>query len=149
MRRIAAVALTVGTLIAGVTATATPAQAASKGTWVTKNGWKVIKADGKYTKNSKKVVIGGTLRDYKGGDGWSPGVQFLTKEKQGSKVVSKTSDVFYVKNLQTDKPMDRKDSYSSSKIYSSSLTGNLYVREVALKVSDIDKAKFGPWKKIY
>lgn len=143
MRRFASVVLTAALTMGAMGAMATSADAATTKKWDTKNGYKALKAGGKYKKNSTKVVINGWLWDTKN-NGWSPAVQFMAREK-GKK--DHYSNVFYFRY--GGKPADFAFKRSYGRFFSSTNTADLYVREAGVKESNPKKIAYGPWKKLY
>jgi hypothetical protein len=141
MRRIATVALATGVALAGLGAVATTADAATH-SWVTKDGWKSIKAGGTYKRTSTAVSISGWLQDTSN-NGWSPAVQFKTTE--GHK--TQWSYVYYL--TYRGKPADFKFKHTWGHFFTSKNTSHLYVREVAIKESNRNVLRYGAWKKLY
>ncbi|MCP9953606.1 MULTISPECIES: hypothetical protein [Actinomadura] len=82
MRRIAAVALTAGTLMAGMAAVSAPAEAAATGNWKPYDSYGGIYTWGKYSRSGGSTAVTGYLRDTKK-NGWTACVRFLFTE--GSK----------------------------------------------------------------
>ncbi|TYB47762.1 hypothetical protein [Actinomadura chibensis] len=78
MRRIAAVALTAGTLMAGMAAVGAPAEAAAK-SWAPYNSYSNISAWGTYSRSGGSTYVKGYLRDGKR-NGWTACVRFLFTE---------------------------------------------------------------------
>jgi hypothetical protein len=141
MRRIATVALATGVALAGLGAVATTADAATH-SWVTKDGWKSIKAGGTYSRTSTYVSIKGWLQDTSN-NGWSPAVQFQATE--GSK--AQRSYVFYF--TVNGKLADFAFKHSYGHFFTSKYTSHLYVREVAVKETNRNTVRYGAWKKLY
>jgi hypothetical protein len=83
MRRIAAVALTAGTLMAGMAAVSAPAEAAATGSWKPYNSYSHVAAWGSYKRASGNTYVTGYLADDKK-NGWTACVRF--KFTEGSKV---------------------------------------------------------------
>ncbi|MBA9001908.1 hypothetical protein [Thermomonospora cellulosilytica] len=79
MRRIVAVALTTGALVAGLGAVATPAQAATTKKWETIDAFPHTRAWGQATKTSSKFTWKGSLKDGRK-DGWTACVRFKAVE---------------------------------------------------------------------
>ena len=79
MRRIAAVALTAGTLMAGMAVVGAPAEAAAAKSWKPYNSYTGLGSWGTYTRGSGKTYVKGYLRDTKK-NGWTACVRFLFTE---------------------------------------------------------------------
>ncbi|GGQ02225.1 hypothetical protein BKA00_004286 [Actinomadura coerulea] len=83
MRRIAAVALTAGTLMAGMAAVGAPAEAAATGSWKPYNSYSHVASYGTYKRADGNTYVTGYLLDDKK-NGWTSCVRF--KFTEGSKV---------------------------------------------------------------
>ncbi|TDC98099.1 hypothetical protein [Actinomadura sp. 7K507] len=81
MRRFAAIALSAGTLMAGMAVVGTPAEAAAK-KWAPYNSYGNVSAWGTYSRSGGTTYVKGYLRDG-GKNGWTACVRFLFTE--GSK----------------------------------------------------------------
>jgi hypothetical protein len=79
MRRIAAVALAAGTVMAGMAVAGAPAEAAAAKSWKPYNSYSGIDAWGTYTRSGGKTYVKGYLRDTKK-NGWTACVRFLFTE---------------------------------------------------------------------
>jgi hypothetical protein len=149
MRRIATVALAAGVALAGLGAVATTADAATH-TWVTKDGWKTIKANGSYKRTTSSVSTSGYLHDTSN-NGWSPAVQFkaikIVKKNQKIYTYTQWSGVYFASYKGV--PADFKFDYYYGHFFTSSYTTHLYVREAAIKESNRKTVKFAGWKKLY
>jgi hypothetical protein len=150
MRRIAAVALAAGTLMAGMTAVSAPAsatpaqapvQAAAAAKWAPYDSYNNISAWGTYTRGSK-VYVTGYLRDG-ATNGWTACVRFLFKE--GSKGYWSRHKIIAVKNgVQYN--FDGKATVKISA--SSSYNDHLYVQECG-RNKKTGKYVYGKGKKLF
>ncbi|MFD0688436.1 hypothetical protein [Actinomadura fibrosa] len=83
MRRIAAVGLAAGTLLAGMAVAGAPAEAAT-GKWAPYNSYANLSSSGTYSRGSSTVTVSGKLSDAKK-NGWTACVRFLFTNSAGSK----------------------------------------------------------------
>ncbi|MCP2335003.1 hypothetical protein [Actinomadura rupiterrae] len=159
MRRIATVAVTSGALAAGLLVSAGAAsadqgftqssklpaasgvQAAAAHSWVSKDGWKSIKAYGKYSRSRSGVKVSFSLADTSR-NGWSPAVQFRTSNGK----YYYTSGVYFLRY--NGVPADFKFSHYYG-VFSSRYSAHLYVREAGIARTNPKKVVYGPWKKLY
>lgn len=151
MRRIAAMALTAATLVAGVGLTASPAEAAWKKNFTVKNNkkqsWtKVINVKGAVARSGKKTAIAGTISDSKC-DKWAPGLIIRAYRADGS-WVQRGGWVSTYKNGVLQGPA----ACTKGVKFKENFTGaaHVYIRETGHLRSNPSKtyAK-GPWTKLY
>lgn len=143
MRRIAAVAVTTGALVAGLGAFASPAQAAVK-EWKAPDAYSNISAWGTYSRGSTKVTFKGTLRDGKK-NGWTACVRF--KATEAGKKTQYLRYVIIVRQGESQWYFDGKGQVGFSG--SSANTGHLYVQECGRSKKTGKYAYPKTWRKLY
>jgi hypothetical protein len=158
MRRIAAVAITTGALVVGMGAVSTSADASAQAarTWATTSkGSKAkknrmlakMRAHGTYTRTDTRVTVRGYVQDYKK-DGWASGVIFRAWG-DGKWHYSKAFWAELRRNGVSVGPADFGYDYNYGHFWSTSYTKHLSVAEVAIKRTNTNKKKVGPFKKIF
>lgn len=142
MRRIAAVALAAGSMLAGLAVAAAPAEAATS--FTSPNGSAYVKATGKYAKNSTKAVVKFTLADGKT-DGYAACVLFRFRE--GTSIHDHKLWLQRTNSAGKWVLWDAKGAKAGTTI-SDANTTHLYVRECMIRTTT-KKTKYGQWKKLY
>ncbi|TDE30186.1 hypothetical protein [Actinomadura sp. 6K520] len=141
MRRIAAVAVTAGTLMAGMAVVATPAQAATK--WVPYNSYGNVSAWGTYARSGGTTYVKGYLRDG-AKNGWTACVRFLFTE--GSKKYWVRHKIIGVTSSGTKYHFDGKATVSISA--KSSYSSHLWVQECG-RNKKTGKYYYGKGKRLF
>ncbi|MFG2002065.1 hypothetical protein ACGFNU_23225 [Spirillospora sp. NPDC048911] len=168
MRRFAAVALSAGTLMAGMAAISSPAQAtdvvladsaastaaasapsasAAARAWKPINSYPKINAWGTYSRNSSRVTVTGKLQDTDQ-NGWTACVRFLFTETVGRKTYKYYSrhHIVAVRSNGTRYAYDGPGTITIRT--SSSYTGHAWVQECG-RSKKTGKFLYGKGKKLY
>ncbi|MEU8345694.1 hypothetical protein SAMN05443665_106322 [Actinomadura meyerae] len=143
MRRFAAVALTAGTLMAGMAAVGAPAEAAAAKSWKPINSYGKIDAWGTYTRSGGKTYVKGYLRDTKK-NGWTACVRFLFTE--GNKKYWSRFKIIGVTSGGAKYNFDGKATVKIS--VSSSYSSHLWVQECG-RNKKTGKYYYGKGKKLF
>ncbi|MEV3922403.1 hypothetical protein [Actinomadura coerulea] len=143
MRRIAAVALTAGTLMAGMAAVGAPAEAAATGSWQPYNSYSHVLAKGTYTRSGGSTAVTGYLYDDKK-NGWTSCVRF--KFTEGSKVYWSRFKIIGVKSDGTRYNFDGTAKVKIS--VKSSYGSHMWVQECG-RNKQTGKYYYGKGKKIF
>ncbi|WP_131732858.1 hypothetical protein [Actinomadura formosensis] len=143
MRRIAALALAAGTVMAGMAVAGAPAEAAASYGWKPYDSYPYINAWGTYSRSGGKTYVKGYLQDTKK-NGWTACVRFLFTE--GSYRYWSRFKIVGVTSGGTKYNYDgvAKVSISTSSSYSS----HLYVQECGRSKST-GKYVYGKGKKLF
>ncbi|MFC4053292.1 MULTISPECIES: hypothetical protein [Actinomadura] len=141
MRRIAAVALTAGTLMAGMAAVGTPAEAATS--WAPYNSYSNISAWGTYSRSGGSTYVKGYLRD-SAKNGWTACVRFLFTE--GSKQYWSRHKIIATTSSGSTYNFDGKGTVAISA--KSSYSSHLWVQECG-RNKKTGKYLYGKGKKLF
>lgn len=143
MRRFAAIALTAGTLMAGMAAVGAPAEAAAAKSWKPYNSYGNLAAWGTYTRSGGKTYVKGYLGDYKK-NGWTACVRFLFTE--GSKKYWSRFKIIGTTSSGTKYNFDGRATVRIS--VSSSYSSHLWVQECG-RNKKTGKYYYGKGKKLF
>jgi hypothetical protein len=143
MRRIAAVALTAGTLMAGMAAVSAPAEAAATGSWKPYNSYSHVASWGTYKRSGGATAVTGYLADDKK-NGWTACVRF--KFTEGSKVYWSRFKIVGVTSGGTKYNFDGKATVKIS--VKSSYGSHMWVQECG-RNKKTGKYYYGKGKKIF
>ncbi|MDL4775731.1 MULTISPECIES: hypothetical protein [Thermomonosporaceae] len=139
MRRIAAVALAAGTLMAGMAAVGAPAEAAVTKKWAPYNKYSNLASWGTYTRSGGSVYVSGYLQDSKK-NGWTACVRF--KFTEGGKAYWSRHKIV----TSSGANFDNKGTVSIK--VSSSYSSHLYVQECG-RSKKSGQYVYGPGKTLF